>query len=175
MGDKPIFKETKGGRWPRRILLLVLLLAVLWVAGLLRFVAAMPDSVAQPEGRSDAIVVLNKTDIAGAILPPDIGGRPVHGISAKTGDGLDELQQVLGDHFAGLRIQGWIRIPGRAARLRARLFEVGAVEEERIDRNGVWSIRVSLSVEDARQLQALGGEEGRLVTQQLLAQDATAA
>ena len=58
MGDKPIFKETKGGRWPRRILLLVLLLAVLWVAGLLRFVAAMPDSVAQPEGRSDAIVVL---------------------------------------------------------------------------------------------------------------------
>jgi tRNA modification GTPase len=44
---------------------------------------------------SDAIVVLNKTDIAGAILPPDIGGRPVHGISAKTGDGLEALLAVL--------------------------------------------------------------------------------
>ncbi len=56
MGDKPIFKEKR--RWPRRLALGLLLLALLWVAGLFRFVAAMPDSVAEPIDRTDAIVVL---------------------------------------------------------------------------------------------------------------------
>ncbi|WP_455374014.1 YdcF family protein [Limibacillus halophilus] len=56
MGEKPIFKERR--RWPRRLVLLLLLLALLWVAGLFRFVSAMPDSVATPESQTDAIVVL---------------------------------------------------------------------------------------------------------------------
>lgn len=56
MGDKPLFKEKR--RWPRRLGLLLLLLAILWLAGLFRFVAAMPEAVNEPEQRTDAIVVL---------------------------------------------------------------------------------------------------------------------
>jgi uncharacterized SAM-binding protein YcdF (DUF218 family) len=56
MGDKPLFKEKR--RWPRRLGLLLLLLALLWLAGLFRFVAAMPEAVSEPERRTDAIVVL---------------------------------------------------------------------------------------------------------------------
>ncbi|NNE85608.1 MAG: tRNA uridine-5-carboxymethylaminomethyl(34) synthesis GTPase MnmE [Alphaproteobacteria bacterium] len=42
-----------------------------------------------------AIVLLNKVDIAGADLPPDIGGRPVHAVSAKTGQGFEALLTAL--------------------------------------------------------------------------------
>lgn len=57
-GDKPIFKETRKRRWPRRLLLLLVLLLGLWLAGLFLFVASMPETVAEPERESDAIVVL---------------------------------------------------------------------------------------------------------------------
>ena len=41
----------------RRLLRLVLFLAVIWVAGLVIFIAELPESVEQPERHTDAIVV----------------------------------------------------------------------------------------------------------------------
>lgn len=43
----------------------------------------------------DALVVLNKMDLAGAGLPEKIDGRPVLAVSARTGEGLDPLLSAL--------------------------------------------------------------------------------
>lgn len=43
----------------------------------------------------DAMVVLNKTDIAGPDLPETVADRPVYPVSAKTGDGLEAFLAAL--------------------------------------------------------------------------------
>ncbi len=57
-GDKPIFKESNRGRWPRRVLLLLLAAVAAWGAGLFLFAQSMPKAESQDMRRSDAIVVL---------------------------------------------------------------------------------------------------------------------
>ena len=96
-------------------------------------------------------------------------------ISALSGEGLPELCSELAEYFSSLRVRSWLELPMHAGKLRARLFEMGAVEEEQMNADGVWSIRVNISDSEARQLCAMGGEESRLITTQLLAEDATAA
>jgi tRNA modification GTPase len=59
--------------------------------------AALPalDAFSLDYVDGDAIVVLNKTDIAGQDRPETIAERPVHPLSAKTGDGLEAFLAAL--------------------------------------------------------------------------------
>ena len=96
-------------------------------------------------------------------------------ISALSGVGVPDLCSELAEYFSSLRLRSWLELPVQAGKLRARLFEMGAVEEENMNEDGHWSIRVNLSDSEARQLCSMGAEESRLISSQLLADDATAA
>lgn len=89
-------------------------------------------------------------------------------VSALNGNGLDILKTVLEDRFSADRIAGWIDIPPQAARLRARLFQMEAVEEEQLSETGGWRIRINLPENEVNQLASIGGLEGRLVRSQLI-------
>jgi GTP-binding protein HflX len=122
--------------------------------------------------------VINKidlTDHAAGPLPATQAELTPVCVSALTGAGLPELGVELNRYFSSLRLNAWLNLPAHAGRLRARLFEMGAVEEEQVQPDGVWAMRVNISNSEARQLCALGNEERRLICAQLLAEDATAA
>jgi hypothetical protein len=48
------------------------------------------------------------------------------------------------------------------------LFDLGAVEEEKVTDDGHWLLRVDLSQQDAEQLGRLPGAEGALVRDSIL-------
>ena len=63
----------------------------------------------------------------------------------------------------------WIELQARDGRLRAQLFELGVVSEERITENGAWIMHVDVPRETAERLARLPGKEGEIVREQLLA------
>jgi GTP-binding protein HflX len=86
-----------------------------------------------------------------ARLDRPAGGRQRVWLSAREGQGLDLLRQAVGEALELRHVTGNLRIPPEAARLRARLHELGAVREEQADERG-WQIEVELAVADARRL-----------------------
>ena len=91
------------------------------------------------------IEVWNKIDLlpeASPRLERIDGGRRlrVHA-SARDGTGLDFVRAAIGLQLSGSRLAGQVRIPHSAGRLRARLFELGAVASESVDDEG-WLLRV---------------------------------
>ena len=72
----------------------------------------------------------------------------------------------------GERIVRWIELQGRDAKLRAQLFELGAVNEERIGDDGAWLLHVDLPLETARRLARTAGFNSVTIEQQLLTQAA---
>jgi GTP-binding protein HflX len=122
-------------------------------------------------GQIPVIRVFNKIDLSvhepGVQL--DERGRPaVVSISARTGAGLENLRQAVSDWLSSERINRWIELSGRLARLRAQLFELGVVNEERIAENGSWMIHVDVPRETAERLARLPGIEGQVAREQLL-------
>lgn len=106
------------------------------------------------------IEVWNKIDLlpdASPRLEKVDGGRRlrVH-VSARDGAGLDHVSAAIGQQLSGSRLTGQVRIPHSAGRLRARLFELGAVAGESVDDEG-WL----LSVDAPAQLLAplIGGSD----------------
>ena len=89
-------------------------------------------------------------------------------ISAMLGTGLDELKVAIARHLKGGRIRTWISLEGRFAKLRSQLFDLGAVEEEKITEDGQWLLHVDLSQQDAEQLGRLPGADGTLVRESIL-------
>ena len=89
-------------------------------------------------------------------------------MSARTGEGLELLRQAVSDWLASERINRWIELDGKLGRLRAQLFELGVVSEERITENGSWMIHVDIPRETAERLARLPGPEGRVAREQLL-------
>ena len=92
--------------------------------------------------------VYNKIDLSGE--PPrlerDAAGRPrAVWASAATGVGIDLLLAALTERLRGDAVHGWLCLPPLAARLRARLFELGAVMTERAGPDGEWLIEVRTS------------------------------
>ena len=69
----------------------------------------------------------------------------------------------------GQLIWRWIELQGRDGRLRAQLFELGVVSEERIAENGNWVLHVDVPRETAERLGRLPGKDGEIVREQLLA------
>ncbi|MEE8338905.1 MAG: ribosome rescue GTPase HflX, partial [Xanthomonadales bacterium] len=103
-------------------------------------------------GKIPVIRVLNKIDRSGqqVTLRRDDRGRPSSvSVSALNGDGITQLKEAISDRLAGGRINRWIELQGSDARLRAQLFELGVVSEERITENGSWVLHIDMPVETA--------------------------
>jgi len=101
------------------------------------------------------IRVFNKIDLSGqeVTLRRDDRGKPSSlSISAISGDGITQLREAIGDMLASDRINRWIELQGSDARLRATLFELGVVSEERIADNGSWMLHIDMPMETAERL-----------------------
>ena len=68
----------------------------------------------------------------------------------------------------GRAIHRWIAVGPTCQRLRARLFDLGVVLEERVDDSGTSHLEVDLDRRDARSLTRLDGADGKLAEQLLL-------
>ena len=121
--------------------------------------------------RIPAIRIFNKIDLASQ--PPrvqrDEDGKPVAvALSAATGEGVEKLGEAISELLADERIHRWIELQGRDGRLRAQLFELGVVSEERIAETGNWMLHVDVPRETAERLARLPGKEGEVARRQLL-------
>jgi len=134
------------------------------------------DTVLESIG-ADLIPVIrvhNKIDRTGqgVKVRRDEHGMPLSvSISAQTGEGVAELREAISDRLASERINRWIELQGKDGKLRAQLFELGVVSEERITENGSWMLHVDVPKETAERLARLPGDEGTVAKKQLLAKN----
>jgi GTP-binding protein HflX len=121
--------------------------------------------------RIPVIRVFNKIDCSGQEVAVQRGeqGQPQSvSISARQGDGVEELREAISERLGSERINRWIELKGRDAKLRAQLFELGVVSEERIAEDGSWMLHVDVPKETAERLARLPGQEGKVAKAQLL-------
>lgn len=127
------------------------------------------DEVLAAIGANDVPVLrvfnkIDRLDVAPRI-DYDADGRPVRAwISAQSGVGVEALVGVLKDYFMPEVVHGWVHLPASAGRLRARLFGLGAVLEERVDDAGGSDLEVRLP---RRRYDAWASELGNLDTLRL--------
>jgi len=107
------------------------------------------------------IQVYNKIDLSAE--PPrllrDVQGRVTRlWCSARSGEGLDLLEQALGEFFLADQLQGWLQLPAGAGRLRAAIYRTGRILQDVTDESGGWWLEVRIS---QRELEALYRREGQ--------------
>lgn len=78
-------------------------------------------------------------------------------VSARTGEGLELLKLAIGERLRPDLPEFRIEVPPHAARLRAQLFELRAVREERLHEDGTIELQVSLPYERLRGLCVAAG------------------
>jgi GTP-binding protein HflX len=123
-----------------------------------------------------AIRVYNKIDCTGqeVSVHRDEEGVPVGiSISARDGEGIDDLREAISDRLASERINRWIELQGKDGKFRAQLFELGVVSEERIAENGSWLLHVDVPTETAERLARVPGPEGTVAKSLLLGKSNT--
>ncbi len=108
------------------------------------------DSVLAEIGATEVprLRIFNKIDLCGenARLDRDAEGKVCTvWLSAKTGLGTDLLITALTEHLRSDIVHGWLCLPPAAARLRARLFSLGAVLTEETGSAGECLIEVRTS------------------------------
>jgi hypothetical protein len=133
------------------------------------------DAVLESIGaaRIPVIRVLNKIDRSGhevAVQRGDDGRPAAVSVSALNGVGIEVLREAISEWLSSERINCWIELGVSLGRLRAQLFELGVVSEERIIENGSWSMHVDVPRETAERLARLPGREGQVARRQLLEQ-----
>jgi GTPase len=131
------------------------------------------DEVLKEIGADDIpqVLVYNKIDLVEDAQPridAVEGERPRVWLSSRRGDGLDLLRGLVSERFARARVQRRVRLPSMAGRLRARLFEAGAVVSEQADETG-WELELDLPLSLAEQLCASPEAEAASLRGQLLA------
>ena len=89
-------------------------------------------------------------------------------VSALDGTGLEELKETIALRLKGERISTWVSLEGRHAKLRSKLFDLGAVEEEKVADDGQWLLHINLSQQDAERLARMPGAQGLLVRESIL-------
>lgn len=102
------------------------------------------------------LLVYNKIDLHGQAprIDYDDEGKPVRvWLSARTGQGIDLLQQALSQLLAKKQWQGRLSIPPKQAQLRAALYNLNAVLAEQVDEQGIFLLDVRLSVVELNQLE----------------------
>jgi GTP-binding protein HflX len=99
----------------------------------------------------------------------DESGKAVKAsVSALKGQGVPELQEAVCETLAGERVHSWIQLDGKNARLRAQLFEMGAVSEEKIAEDGSWLLHVDLPHAQAQRLAMGTGALAAVIREQVL-------
>jgi GTP-binding protein HflX len=111
------------------------------------------------------ILVYNKIDLSGE--PPrllrDTGGKVTRlWCSAASGQGMDLLEQALGEYFLSDQVQGWLYLPPECGRLRAAIYRMGQVQRDLPDETGGWWLRVRISESELDDLFRREGREYRL-------------
>ena len=125
-------------------------------------------------GDVEQIRVYNKIDAAG--LPPQVAEASERRstavwLSALTGDGLDLLRTVLSQRFREDHVRGTLRLGAAEGAERARLFDEGAVVEERYDDNGDCWLDIDMTAKDFMRLCRQTG----LAPERLIREDAPGA
>ncbi len=93
------------------------------------------------------IMVFNKIDMSDSVLAHTIenpGGIPKCWISAHSGEGLEQLRELIGRNIKPEKHTFKVHVPAEAGKLRACLFEKGAVRHEVLDGEGGWLIDVNI-------------------------------
>jgi GTP-binding protein HflX len=78
-------------------------------------------------------------------------------LSAHTGEGVDEFLMALSKHFRAEQVHGWLSLRPSEGRVRARLFELGAVQQETVDNNGAWHLEIQLPRKDFERVRKQAG------------------
>jgi len=115
--------------------------------------------------------VYNKIDLTDAepgVVRDDCGTAVQVRCSAESGAGLDALRDALVERVGGGRIRARVVLPAELQRLRSKLFELGAIEDERVGDDGSSRLVVDLARRDARELGRLHGRDGSWVHEHLL-------
>jgi len=96
----------------------------------------------------EQIAIYNKIDLAEGTAPHverDQEGRVTRiYLSAASGEGMDLLREVLVEWVSAKRRHYSLHLPPDATRLRAKLYELGAVVGESIDDDGTWELDISI-------------------------------
>jgi len=103
------------------------------------------------------IHIMNKVDLTGVKPRIDVAedGRVKRiWLSVESGDGINLLQQTLIDLFREQMVEGRLILSPAEARLRAKLFEAGAVRKETIDEDGQFLLQISISRRDLNQFES---------------------
>ncbi len=103
------------------------------------------------------IQIMNKVDLTGVKPRVDIGddGKVKRiWLSVESGEGIDLLKQTLVDLFREQMVEGKLLLSPADARVRARLFEIGAIRNETIDEEGHFLLQISISRRDLNQFES---------------------
>ncbi|MDC0443339.1 GTPase HflX [Gammaproteobacteria bacterium] len=92
------------------------------------------------------IRALNKIDlIENEEIWPANNQHPEIKISSETGEGLEELKNVISERLFGSLLCGWVQFSPIQASVRSKLFDSGCILEEKMDANGQHQSLVSIS------------------------------
>jgi GTP-binding protein HflX len=110
---------------------------------------AQVNEVIDQIGASDVpqILVFNKIDMKEGIsaqIKQFNGAMPQVWLSAVTGEGVAELKEVMEPYLSAPKSKFVLCLPITASKLRASLFQQGAVIHEETDPSGNWLMHVSL-------------------------------
>lgn len=97
------------------------------------------------------LLVFNKIDLldrAPKIERDDTQHIKAVSLSAETGAGLEFLIQAMSEIFRPQTVRGWLDLPPQAGRIRAQLFERGAVVQEKHNALGGWHLEVEMPSQD---------------------------
>ncbi len=103
------------------------------------------------------IQIMNKVDLTGMKPRVDIaddGKVKRIWLSAASGAGIELLQQTLIDLFREQMVEGMLSLSPADARIRARLFELGAIRSETVDEQGRFLLQICISRRDLNQFES---------------------
>jgi GTP-binding protein HflX len=102
-----------------------------------------------------SIRVYNKIDKAVPKISAetDAGDGAKLAVSAATGEGLQALTEAIRVRLMGGRVTGHLSLGPEQSRLRAKLFDLGAVRSETLDPAGGWTLEVQLTAQRWQELQ----------------------
>ena len=122
-------------------------------------------------GDVPVVKVINKADLADRAVGVEhdaTGAVSAVVVSALAGEGLEALKEVAKAQLSQGRIRRDITVPLTGQRLRAKLFDLGAVRSERIQPDGGSVLSIELDQRDVQRLMRLGGSDGQMAEQLLL-------
>ena len=119
------------------------------------------DKVLEEIGAGDIpqVLVFNKIDRIEGVLPrhdPEVAGRERIWLSAREGEGVPLLRDLLARRFVDQRLSVELRLGPDQGRLRARLHALGAIVSEHSDEAG-WALELDLPLSAAERLAAEPG------------------